>query len=338
MSEPDHRAPSHDERWGDNVPWSLRYPAVSKKGDYRKFFSLLSVRLQNLLQFNEAGIANLQHFGARIESESLGRFMLLANKPIAHQIFDKFSPETLDAEIAPLLNKDPEEVELQNLLKKHGLAAMLKPEINKFSIKVMATREARRTAYWLPLIPDRLEVLQAILILLAQQQNHNALRALERDIKRFSAESRLLLDLKGNPPTLVPIEEPLLQKEVIDKLLPRLESTYPDRAADFTKSYHDLLKGVDTNTVFNNSFKGLEELAREISGNRKLELSERPALEKTFPKLHGTIRETIIKLAAHRGDEAGHGRKGPDEYEIRYLLFTICNLALLLLEYKEHCG
>ncbi len=127
---------------------------------------------------------------------------------------------------------------------------------------------------------------------------------------------------------MVPIEEPLLQKEVIDKLLPRLEEKYPKRAADLIKAYHDLLKA-------------LEELAREISGEMKLELSERPAIEKCFPKLHGTIRETIIKLAGHRGDEGGHGRKGPDEYEIRYLLLSICNIALLLLEYKEqwlNCG
>ena len=98
------------------------------------------------------------------------------------------------------------------------------------------------------------------------------------------------------------------------------------------------MKGVDTNTVFGNAYKALEELAREISGQKNLELSDRASLEKHFPKLHPTIRETIIKLAAHRGDEGAHGRKGPDEYEIRYLLFCICNVALVLLEYKEHCG
>ena len=159
-----------------------------------------------------------------------------------------------------------------------------------------------------------------------------------RDVRRFAAESGVGLDIKGNPPTLVPIEEPLLQKEVLDRLLPRLEAKFPARAADLTKAYHDVLKGVDTNTVFGNAFKALEELAREVSGVSKLELSERHALEKSFPQLHGTIRETIIKLAAHRGDEGAHGRKGPDEYEIRYLLLSICNVALVLLEYKEHCG
>lgn len=38
------------------------------------------------------------------------------------------------------------------------------------------------------------------------------------------------------------------------------------------------------------------------------------------------------KLRAHRGDEAAHGRKAPAQSEIRYLLFQVCNLALLLLD------
>jgi hypothetical protein len=137
---------------------------------------------------------------------------------------------------------------------------------------------------------------------------------------------------------VVPVEEPLLQKEVIDKLLPRLEEKYPERATDLVKAYRDLLKGEDTNTVFTNAFKSLEQLARDISGPTMLELSDRQELEKYFPKLHGTIRDTIIKLVGHRGDRGAHGRIGPDEYEIRYLLFSICNVALLLLDYKEYCG
>jgi hypothetical protein len=136
----------------------------------------------------------------------------------------------------------------------------------------------------------------------------------------------------------MPLEEPLLQKEVVDKLLPRLEAKYPERAADLMKACHDLLKGVDTNTVFGNAFKAVEELARQLSGEPKLELNDRTTLDKYFPELHGTIRETILKLAAHRGDKGAHGRKGPDGHEIRYLLFSICNLALLLLEHKEQCG
>ena len=201
-----------------------------------------------------------------------------------------------------------------------------------------SSRENREKAHWPRLIAERLEVLQSILALLSQHQNQNALKLLVRDIRRSAADSGVLLDLRGDPPTVVPVEEPLLQKEVIDKLLPRLEEKYPERATDLVKAYRDLLKGEDTNTVFTNAFKSLEQLARDISGPTMLELSDRQELEKYFPKLHGTIRDTIIKLAGHRGDRGAHGRIGPDEYEIRYLLFSICNVALLLLDYKEYCG
>lgn len=292
------RAPAHDDRWGDHIPWSLRYQVVLEKGDWTRFFSLLSYRLSSLIEHHEAGVRDHSHFLERLSAESVGRFV--ANNQTYtpnHQVRLFFSPNEIHREIQEHGNKDP-----------------LRP------------------------ILDRLEVLQSFLLLLSLHQQHNALPSLVRDIKRFAAESNVWLNIHGSPPTLVPLEEPLLQKEVLGNLLPRLEEKFPERAADLIKAYHDLLKGVDTNTIFGNAFKALEELAREISGNTKLELSDASALGKHFPKLHGTIQLTITKLAAHRGDEAGHGRKGPDEYEIRYLLFSICNVALLLLEYKEHCG
>ena len=40
--------------------------------------------------------------------------------------------------------------------------------------------------------------------------------------------------------------------------------------------------------------------------------------------LHGTIRQTVIKLKDHRGDRGAHGRDGPEPHELRYLLFSIC--------------
>jgi hypothetical protein len=43
----------------------------------------------------------------------------------------------------------------------------------------------------------------------------------------------------------------------------------------------------------------------------------------------------MTKLAAHRGDKGGHGRNAPDAIEMRYLLFSICNIALLILDYQE---
>jgi hypothetical protein len=217
-------------------------------------------------------------------------------------------------------------------------AESLRAQLQKSQVKGFVTRPERQKKHWDQKLSERLEVLQALLTLLSQQTEQEALNLLQRDIRRFAADSGVLLDIEGNPPTLVPREEPLLQQGIIDKLLPRLEQRFPDRAKDLTKAYHDLLNGVDTNTIFGNAFKALEEFARELTGDKNLMLSDAAALSKHFPGLHGTIQATIIKLAGHRGDEGAHGRKGPDEWEIRYLLFMICNITLLLLEYKEHCG
>jgi len=92
---------------------------------------------------------------------------------------------------------------------------------------------------------------------------------------------------------------------------------------------------VDSNTIFGNAFKALEEVARQMTGDQNLVLSEEKELRKYFPVLHSTIYATIIKLAAHRGDKAGHGRQGPLPHEMRYLLFSICNVALLFLDYPS---
>lgn len=295
---PNDRAPAHDERWGDHVPWSLRYHVILERGNWTKFLSLLSYRLASLIEHHEAGIQGYDHFMQRLSTESLGRFVAKNNSytpSLQLRLF--FSPDEINKEIYERREKDPHR----------------------------------------PIL-DRLEVLQSFLVLLPQHQRHNSLPSVVRDIKRFAADSNIWLSIKGDPPTLVPLEEPLLQKEVLDRLLPRLEEKFPQRATDLIRAYHDLLKGEDTNTIFGNAFKALEQVARDLSGVTQLQLSDRAALERAFPHLHGTIRETITKLAAHRGDEAGHGRKGPDEYEIRYLLFSICNVALVLLEYKEHCG
>ena len=331
MATEDKRAPSQDERWGDHVPWSLRYRVLSEKGDYNKFLRLLGTRLHQLFEFYEARLENHPHFLARLLSESFGRFHSDA-RTLEGMVFEFFSPTKIEEEADSKTSQDPEEEECRRL--RHGDLKAYRAA----SVIQQTTRPTRYAAHWRDLLTERLEVLQCILVLLKREQKANAMTSLVRDIRRFAAESGILIDVKGDPPTLVPIEEPLLQKEVIDKLLPRLEAKYPGRAADLVTAYHDLLKGVDTNTVFGNAYKALEELAREISGQKNLELSDRASLEKHFPKLHPTIRETIIKLAAHRGDEGAHGRKGPDEYEIRYLLFCICNVALVLLEYKEHCG
>lgn len=182
----------------------------------------------------------------------------------------------------------------------------------------------------------RLDVLQSFLHLVSENHNGTLPRSLVRDIRRIAADCDVRLDIKGNPPSLVPIDEPLLQKEVIDKLLPRLEAKYPELARDLVDAYNDLLRGEDYDKVFIHAFKALEQLARELTGKTSLLLDDPKVLAKHFPALHRTTRDTVTRLAAHRGDEAAHARKKPDEYEMRYLLFSICNMALLFLDEKEH--
>lgn len=332
VSQTIDRSTADDPRWGAHVPWSLRYRIIVKKGDFQKFMTMLGTRLHLLFEHNEASIPNIDYFLARLVIESLGRLELKRGQTWANMVYYYFAPTTIHEAANTRTANDPEEEDCNR--KRYG-----DPKAYAKVVAIAeATKPTRYAAHWQNLVAERLEVLQSIVVLLQQDKKHDALKSLVRDVRRIAADSCILLDFKGDPPTLVPVEEPLLQKEVLDRLLPRLETSFPSRAADLTKAYHDLLKGVDTNTVFGNAFKALEQLAREISSVPKLELSDRAALEKSFPQLHGTIRETIIKLAAHRGDEGAHGRKGPDEYEIRYLLLCICNVALVLLEYKEHCG
>jgi hypothetical protein len=322
------RAPAHDDRWGDHVPSSLRYAILVEKGDVKNFLMLLATSLHRFFDYNEAKIRDIDHFLARLVSESLRRFYINPQATSANNVSVYFWPDTIETEASNAVYNDPEERTSHLQGKKHEKAIEIRN----------STRPQRKAAHWRRLVAERFEVLQSIFVLLQHDSNYAPLNALIREVRRFAAESGVWLDVKGNPPTLVPLEEPLLQKEVLDRLLPRLEAKFPDRAADLIRAYHDLLQGVDTNTVFGNAFKALEALARDISGDQKLKLSKESEIRKYFPKLHGTIQVTITKLAAQRGDEGAHGRLGPDEYEIRYVLFTICNVALVLLEYKEHGG
>jgi len=144
-----------------------------------------------------------------------------------------------------------------------------------------------------------------------------------------------MLDIAEEDGRIVPMEEALLQNEVIDRLLPRLANRFPQQEKDLVKAYHDLAQGVDANTIFGNAFKALEEVARQMTSDTTLLLSKEKDLRKYFPLLHKTVHATIIKLADHRGDKGAHGRQGPPPHEVRYLLFSICNVALLFLDYPS---
>jgi len=192
-------------------------------------------------------------------------------------------------------------------------------------------RKERTDAVYLIIFNDRLGVIEILLRILPQS---GWIDNLKRDIRRFFAEAKIMLDIKGSPPLIVPIEEALLQRNVVDNLLPRLTERFPERAQELVRAYHGMLTGKDLDSIFIEAFKTLEEIAPSITNDKKFEF-DKSNLRKYFPRLHATSHETMIKLAGHRGDKGGHGKVSPPPHEIRYFLFTICNIALLLLEYPK---
>lgn len=181
-------------------------------------------------------------------------------------------------------------------------------------------------------IEERLTVLESIFRLVHDRPGFSKLRT---DLRRYLSEAQIMIDIADKPPMILPMEDALLQMEVINRLLPRLAVRFPQQEKDLVKAYHDLVQGGDTDTVFVHVVKALEEIARGVSGVPNLTLDDHNKLKAAFPNLHPTIQTTIIKLTAHRGDRAAHGRQGPAPHEMRYLLFAVCNVALLFLDYPK---
>lgn len=177
---------------------------------------------------------------------------------------------------------------------------------------------------------EKLGVLEIILRMLPIE----VIAPIGRDIRRALAEAGIPLDLSGNPPAFVPLDEPLLQREVIDRLLPRLEARFPQRAKELIAAYHGLISREKPGDIFLAAFGTLEGIARELTGDKEF-MFDTSSLNRHFGNLHKTVHITMIKLAGHRGDNAGHGRADPGAHELRYLLFSICNIALLLLDYED---
>jgi hypothetical protein len=103
------------------------------------------------------------------------------------------------------------------------------------------------------------------------------------------------LDLEV-PPEFRPLDEPLLQREVIDQLLPRLEARFPERARELIAAYHDVVSGQAPDIVFKEAFATLEAIVRDLTGDSKF-IFDQAHLDRHFGMLHGTIHQTLIKLA-----------------------------------------
>jgi len=357
-------ADPQDPRWGGQVPWFLRHANFVFAGSFETFFARVQQRLVRLCLYNEFRIPNLQWFGTRLETESSQRFRFKPTEVLNAAIERYFDSNEMVREARTRMWNDPEEKaaiafreKLNSALRRAaaGIAIPLPVTLKLKALKdakephdllaqveasAAATREARTTVHVRALTRERIATLEVFLQILPkkEKEDQEALQLLLRDLHRAMAESSVNLKIDEREMLIVPLEEQLLQQEVVDKLLPRLAERFPNHAAELVKAYHDLLQGVDGNKVFGNAFKALEATARELTKDGGLLLSEKKHLAKYFPKLHPTIHGTILKLAGHRGDEGGHGGKGPDSHEMRYLLFTICNVALLFLEYPDYAS
>lgn len=116
MSQMDHRAPSHDERWGDHVPFSLRFNIVIERGDLDKLLNMVATKLRTLFE-HEFGYGNPAHFISRLTTESLGRFHAEPRQTYANMVYYYFSPSTIQKEIEEKLGNDPEKIESIRLLR-----------------------------------------------------------------------------------------------------------------------------------------------------------------------------------------------------------------------------
>lgn len=332
---------SEDARWGDRVPWYLRHAGIAVSGNVDSWLELVGQRIERLFLFNEAGIHNEAHFGSSLETETLRHFQFSWGTPLGTQIKRYFLPAEVRLQAQSDASADPEERQSAVLAHQQRIARKSSPlggdpkantEAFLADAKASSTRAARTQAHWATRVNERIAVLETIMRTVeAHGTNARAVAALVADMRRISAAAHVPLDVRGSPPVIYPLEEPLLQREVIEPLLTRLAARWPDRARELVTAYHDVVSGKPLDEVFSSAFKTVEEIARALTGDAGFEFTDGD-LTRYFPSLHPTIRGGIAKLRAHRGDSASHGRKAPSINEIRFLLFQICNLALLLLD------
>ena len=329
-SNPALRDALKDKRWGGYVPWFLRYPQAPGEGDFDKYFRRVGQRVEQLLNF-ELSLVNVEHFGARLEAESLQRFEHRAGYALGVQLRTFFDPQRIRDGALARCQEDPEERRLKSLrAQEDSSSGFYSEDLRRAEEQAEHTQSVRLANHWRELAAERLGVLEVLL-----REVHDlattAFAKFIQDLRRSGAEAGTSLDIQGDPPRIIPMNEPLLQSAVVDPLLGRLQARWPQRAQELIDAYHDLLAGRRLDEVFSNAYKSLEELARSVTGDTKFEFSDKH-LRRYFPQLHPTIHQTCLQLRAHRGDAAAHGRKAPSVTETRYLLFQVCNMALLLTE------
>jgi len=304
------------------------------------WLDLVGQRIERLFNFIECGVLNEQHLGSCIETETLNRFKYTWGTRLGSQFKAYFMASEVRRQAESDALTDPEELRAGELRLKQRRSPAAAPtmvpygnaEVVLAEMAARTTRAARTEAHWATRINECISTLEAVMRVVGTYgTNSDGVAALVIDVRRISAAAHVPLDVRGSPPLIYPLEEPLLQREVIEPLLTRLASRWPARAKELVTAYHDVLAGKPLDEVFSSAFKSVEEIARALTGDPKFDFSASD-LDRHFPSLHSTIKAGVIKLRAHRGAVAAHGRNAPSSAEIRYLLFQICNLALLLLD------
>jgi len=327
MSEMD----THDQRWAGYPPWFLRHSEFEGQGDFHKFFDLVAARVKQIiskdeLNFNIAFYSTaLRHFLVDLKNRSFKKFNfdedrfdgdLVVTDDLRNFLYRFFLPISIDARVY-------EKAHQLGFPNAHAELNKSVSEMNE-NIRGLYFDEIRETIFILEVFLQKI-----------YERSPAFFSTLRRDLRQICVFCGLMLDIQDSPVRIILIDEPLFQKEVLGKLLPRLQLNFPQEAQNLVEAYHQLVTESDTNKIFGNAFKALEVIGRTISGNPSLMLSDNIQVKKAFPGLHPTTIKSVLNLAAHRGDEGGHGGKAPPINQMRYLLLHVCNVALLLLETRD---
>jgi len=325
----------HDQRWGGYPPWFLRHSEFEGQGDFVEFFALTATRITQVVTYDEISFKNslpsddYKYLCAKLHSKTYQIF------PIMEDVLKEGIGKKLGRFFHPLMLKRRAETKLES---SENYLNILEPNTDPLA-RVDLIHQFKNQH--LPLferagIRDTLCVLEDFLRLVKEiDTSGNCFPSIRKDLRSYLALTQVMLDIQDDPVLITPMDEPLFQKEIFGKLMPRLKSAFPHQAETLVGAYHRLLNEENTNKIFGDAFKSLEEIAQGVSSNPSLLLNDEKQLTKAFPSLHGVTKKLIKFLAEHRGDEGGHGGKGPPRDQMRFLLLLVCNVALLLLETRD---
>jgi hypothetical protein len=200
---------SLDARWGDDVPFFLRSPEVALAGDWRKFFGLVSHRIERVYLYGETGETNPVYIGDCLVSNSLGRFPFGRQRPFHEAIRLFFSPAQIDEHVQQSLWSDPEVKKATQELEQAstsrgfpgGSALFIDPlpktqEVISAERNLHEIRIQREPLHRAKILNDRLWVLEvAFKMILESPKGGSLFPKLRAEIRRFCAETKISYDV-----------------------------------------------------------------------------------------------------------------------------------------------